>query len=97
MTLPLTFEVLPGVLIRVRAVVPAVHLVATELNARDVLDLGDLFTLTLERCSRRVEAGVVVLYVHLFEPALVRRLSTTSRGIIVIVKRFYPGSRDPLV
>lgn len=92
-----TFEVLPGVLVRVRAVVPAVHFVATQLNTRNVLDLGDLLTLALE-CGRRwVKAGVVVLDMYFLEPAFVRGLAATPWGFFIIIKGSYSGSRDPLI
>ena len=52
-------QVLAAVAVGVGRVVPRVNLVAPQLDARDVLDLGDLLVLLLQRGAGGVHAAVV--------------------------------------
>ena len=53
-------QVLAAVAVGVGRVVPGVNLIAPQLNAGDVLDLGDLLVLLLQRSTGGVQAAVVV-------------------------------------
>ena len=76
-----TLEVLASVFVGIGTVVPAVHLVAAELNARDILDLGYFLALTLQGGGSWVQASVVILNMKrgLFITPLVSGLAAVLR------------------